>query len=171
MAFESNYVTMIGNLTEDPELRFTGGGAAVCKIRFASNRKFKTRDGQDQEETTFMDANCWRDMAENVAESLHKGDRVIVIGRLRKRSYENKDNQTVWVTEIEADEIAPSLRWARASVQRSQGGGGGGGGNYGGSSGGGGDRGGQQRSGGGGGGGGWDNGGSNVPPPSDEVPF
>ncbi len=167
MAYESNYVTMIGNLTEDPELRFTGGGAAVCKVRFASNRKFKTRDGQDQEETTFMDANCWRDMAENVAESLHKGDRIIVIGRLRKRSYENKDNQTVWVTEIEADEIAPSLRWAQANVRRSQGGGSQGGQRSGGDSGGG-----QQASsGGGGGGGGWDRGGANVPPPSDEVPF
>lgn len=158
MAFESNYVTMIGNLTEDPELRFTGGGAAVCKVRFASNRRFTTRDGQQQEETTFMDANCWRDMAENVAESLKKGDRVIVIGRLRKRSYENKDNQTVWVTEIEADEIAPSLRWARATPDKSQSGQGGGGQGGGGG----------QRSGGGGGGGDW---GNDVPPPSDEVPF
>ncbi len=156
MAFESNYVTMIGNLTEDPELRFTGGGAAVCKIRFASNRRYKTRDGQDQEETTFMDANCWRDMAENVAESLHKGDRVIVIGRLRKRSYENRDNQTVWVTEIEADEISPSLRWAQASVRRSSAGSGG------------------QRSQGSGGSSSGDDGAwgdANVPPPSDEVPF
>lgn len=166
MAFESNYVTMIGNLTKDPELRFTGNGAAVCSISFASNRRYQTRDGQQQEETTFMEATCWRDMAENVGESLHKGDRIIVIGRLRKRSYENKDNQTVWVTEIEADEIAPSLRWAQANVRKSQGSGGQGGDNA--------DRG-QRSSGGGGGnsgGGGWDNsGGGNVPPPSDEVPF
>jgi single-strand DNA-binding protein len=178
MAFESNYVTMIGNLTKDPELRFTGGGAAVCSISFASNRRYKTRDGQDQEETTFMEATCWRDMAENIGESLHKGDRIIVIGRLRKRSYENKEGQTVWVTEIEADEIAPSLRWARANVQRSQGGSGGGGGgfqNAGNASNAGGDQsrgenqGGGNRSG-GSGGGGWNDGGS-VPPSTDEVPF
>jgi single-strand DNA-binding protein len=118
MAYESNYVTMIGNLTEDPELRFTPNGAAVCTIRIASNRRYTGRDGQQQEETTFMNVNCWRDLAENVAESLTKGDRVIAIGRLRVRSYENQQGQTVWVTEIEADEVAPSLRWARASVSK-----------------------------------------------------
>ena len=88
----------------------------------ASNRRWTGKDGQQQEETTYLNVNCWRDLAENAAESLHKGDRVVVIGRLRVRSYENKDNQTVWVTEIEADEIAPSLRWARASVSRTSGG-------------------------------------------------
>ena len=81
-----------------------------------------------------MRVNCWRDMAENVAESLHKGDRAIVIGRIRVRSYEDQSGQTKWITEIEADEVAPSLRWARASVNKSSGssggGGGGGGGSY-----------------------------------------
>jgi single-strand DNA-binding protein len=127
MAFESNYITLIGNLTEDPELRFTPSGAAVCNIRIASNRRYTGRDGQQQEETTFMNVNCWRELAENVAETFHKGDRAIAIGRIKVRSYENKEGQTVWVTEIEADEVAPSLRWARASIQKSSGSGGSGG--------------------------------------------
>jgi single-strand DNA-binding protein len=118
VAFESNYITFIGNLTDDPDLRFTPSGVAVCSFRVASNRRWTGKDGQQQEETTFLSANCWRDMAENIAESLNKGDRVIVIGRVRVRSYENRDGQTVWVTEIEADEVAPSLRWATTSVSR-----------------------------------------------------
>jgi single-strand DNA-binding protein len=148
MAFESNYITFIGNLTEDPELRFTQGGAPVASFRVASNRRFTDRSGNQQEETTFLNVNAWRDLAENAAESLGKGDRVIVIGRVRVRSYENRENQTVWVTEIEADEIAPSLRWARAEVARVSGGGSGGGS------------------------GGASTGSSTPPPPSDEdVPF
>jgi single-strand DNA-binding protein len=149
MAFESNYITFIGNLTEDPELRFTQGGAPVASFRVASNRRFTDRSGNQQEETTFLNVNAWRDLAENAAESLGKGDRVIVIGRVRVRNYENREKQTVWVTEIEADEIAPSLRWARAEVARVSGGGSGGGG-----------------------GGGTSSGSSTPPPPSDEdVPF
>lgn len=127
MAFESNYITFIGNLTEDPELRFTQGGAPVASFRVASNRRYTDRSGNQQEETTFLNVNAWRDLAENAAESLGKGDRVIVIGRVRVRNYENRENQTVWVTEIEADEIAPSLRWARAEVARVSSGGSGGG--------------------------------------------
>jgi len=127
MAFESNYCTFIGNLTDDPELRFTQGGAAVTTIRLASNRRYTGRDGQEQEETTYLNVVAWRDLAENVAESFSKGDRAIAIGRLKVRSYENREGQTVWVTEIEADEIAPSLRWAKASIDRNSGGGGGGG--------------------------------------------
>ena len=119
MAFESNFITFIGNLTEDPDLRFTGGGTPVATLRVASNRRFTDRSGQQQEETTFLNVNAWRDLAENAAESLSKGDRVVVIGRVRVRNYENQQGQTVWVTEIEADEIAPSLRWARATVTRS----------------------------------------------------
>jgi single-strand DNA-binding protein len=121
VAFESNFITFIGNLTEDPELRFTSGGTGVATLRVASNRRFTDKSGQQQEETTFLNVNCWRELAENAAESLHKGDRVIVIGRVKVRSYENKEGQTVWVTEIEADEIAPSLRWARASVSKAGG--------------------------------------------------
>lgn len=129
MAFESNIMTLIGNLTQDPELRFTASGAAVVTVRVAQTRKFTDRNGQEREDTLFMNANCWRDQAENIAESLSKGDRVIVVGRVKTRSYENKDGQTVYVTEIEADEIAPSLKWARANVTKVRGNGGGG--NYG----------------------------------------
>jgi single-strand DNA-binding protein len=135
MAFESNYVTFIGNLTDDPELRFTQGGTPVATLRLASNRRWNDRDGQQQEETTYLNVTCWRDMAENVAESFHKGDRAIAIGRLKVRSYENREGQTVWTTEIEADEIAPSLRWAKANVTRSGGQGGQGGGGFSGGSG------------------------------------
>lgn len=99
----------MADLTDDPELRFTGGGAAVATLRVASNRRYTNRQGDQQEETTYLNVNCWRDLAENAAESLKKGDRVIVIGRIRVRSYENREGQTVWTTEIEADEVAPSL--------------------------------------------------------------
>jgi single-strand DNA-binding protein len=150
MAYESNFITMIGNLTDDPELRFTQGGTPVSNFRIASNRRYTGRDGQQQEETVFMTVNCWRDMAENAAESLSKGDRIIVIGRIKVRSYENREGQTVWVTEIEADEVAPSLRWARAEVNKTP------------RDSAGGDSGSKS------GGSGWDN----APPPSDDdVPF
>ncbi len=125
MAFESNLITFIGNLTDDPDLRFTGNGTPVATLRVASNRRYTDRSAQQQEETTFLNVNVWRDLAENSAESLGKGDRVVVIGRVRVRNYENQQGQTVWVTEIEADEIAPSLRWARAQVARTGGSGGG----------------------------------------------
>lgn len=121
MAYESNMISFVGNLTDDPEMRFTSSGTAVANLRVASTRRWTGRDGQQQEETTFLNVNAWRDLAENVAESLTKGDRVVVLGRIKVRSYENREGQTVWVTEIEADEIAPSLRWARAKVQRSSG--------------------------------------------------
>ena len=148
MAFESNYVTFIGNLTDDPELRFTQGGHAVCTIRLASNRRYQV-DGQEREETTYLNVVAWRDLADNVAETFSKGDRAIAIGKLKVRSYENREGQTVWVTEIEADEIAPSLRWAKASIDRVRSGGGGGGG-----------------------GGSMGSSGAGSPPPSDDdVPF
>lgn len=121
MAYESNFVTMVGNLTDDPELRFTPSGAPVCNVRVASNRRWTGRDGETQEETTFMNVSAWRDLAENMAESLHKGDRVVVIGRLRVRSYDDRDGITRWVTEIEADEVCPSLRWAKASITKTAG--------------------------------------------------
>ena len=121
MAFESNYVSLIGNLTDEPEIRFTGNGAAVCNVRLAVNRRWNDRDGNQQEETSFVTAIAWRSLAENVAESLHKGDRAIVLGRLRIRSYQDKEGQTRWVTEVEADEIAPSLRWAKAPPEKTSG--------------------------------------------------
>ena len=125
MAYEANIISFIGNLTADPDLRFTGGGAPVASFRVASNRKWTDKGGQQQEDVTYMNVNCWRDLAENAAESLNKGDRVIAIGRLKVRSYDNKEGVTVWVTEIEADEVAPSLRWARAQINRQSGNGGG----------------------------------------------
>ncbi len=126
--FNNNTATFIGNLTDDPEVRMTQGGVPVTTIRIASSRRYSDRDGNQQESTTYMNVVCWRDLAENVGRTLNKGDRVIAIGHLRVRSYENREGQTVWVTEIEADEVAPSLRWATASIERSRGGGGGGGG-------------------------------------------
>lgn len=119
MASHDNYITMVGNLVDEPDLRFTGNGAAVCSIRIASSRRFRDNDGNWQDgETTFMTINAWRSLGENMAESLRKGDRVVVMGRLRVRSYDDRDGQTRWVTEIEADEVAPSLRFASAKLSK-----------------------------------------------------
>lgn len=121
MAYENNFVVMVGNLTEDPQLRFLPSGVPVCNFRIATNRRWTDRDGQQQEETTFVNVNAWRGLGENAAETLHRGDRVVVIGRLRIRSYDDQQGQTRWVTEIEADEVAPSLRWARATITKVRG--------------------------------------------------
>ena len=147
-------ITVVGNLTDDPELRFTPSGAAVAKFRIASTPR--TLDRQSGEwkdgEPLFLACNIWRDAAEHVAESLQRGARVIVQGRLRQRSYETREGEKRTVYELEVDEIGPSLRYATAKVQRMSrsGGGGGGGGGFGASNGGGGNR--QPSSGGGGGG-------------------
>jgi len=138
-------ITVVGNLTADPELRFTPSGAAVANFTVASTpRTFdrQTNDWKDGE-ALFMRCNIWRDAAENVAESLTKGSRVIVSGRLKQRSYETREGEKRTIVELEVDEIGPSLRYATAKVNRaSRGGGtGGGGGNFG-SGGGGGNRGG-----------------------------
>ncbi|HWH33564.1 MAG TPA: single-stranded DNA-binding protein [Egibacteraceae bacterium] len=128
-----NVITIVGNLTDDPELRYTPNGVAVANCRVAVNRRMfnKESNSWDDKLDGYFTINVWRDYAENVAESLSKGTRVLVTGRLISRSYEDKEGQTRWVTEIEADEICPSLRWATAKitkVNRSGGGGGGGGG-------------------------------------------
>ncbi len=144
-------ITVIGNLTADPELRFTPSGAAVANFTVASTpRAFdrQTNEWKDGE-ALFMRCNIWRDAAENVAESLTKGSRVIVSGRLKQRSYETREGEKRTVVELEVDEIGPSLRYATAKVNRASRGGGGGGGNAG-SGGGGGNRGGGGNSGGGG---------------------
>jgi single-strand DNA-binding protein len=145
-------ITVVGNLTDDPELRFTPSGAAVAKFRIASTPR--TLDRQSGEwkdgEPLFLACNIWRDAAEHVAESLQRGTRVIVQGRLRQRSYETREGEKRTVYELEVDEIGPSLRYATAKVQRMNRSGGGGGG-FGASNGGGGNR---QSSGGNGGGGG-----------------
>jgi len=146
-------ITVVGNLTDDPELRFTPSGAAVAKFRIASTPR--TLDRQSGEwkdgEPLFLACNIWRDAAEHVAESLQRGARVIVQGRLRQRSYETREGEKRTVYELEVDEIGPSLRYATAKVQRMNRSGGGGGGGFGASGGGGG---GNRQSGGGGGGGG-----------------
>ncbi|MDQ0674919.1 MULTISPECIES: single-stranded DNA-binding protein [Micrococcaceae] len=134
-------ITVIGNLTNDPELRFTPSGSAVANFTIASTPR--TFDRQSNEwkdgETLFLRAAVWREAAENVAESLTKGMRVIVTGRLKSRSYETKEGEKRTVIELEVDEIGPSLRYANAKVNRTQrsGGQGGQGGFGGGNSGGG----------------------------------
>src|SRR5262249_53373897 len=136
-------ITVIGNLTDDPELRFTPSGAAVAKFRVASTPRFldkQTNEWKDGE-PLFLTCNVWRQAAENVAESLQRGARVIVSGRLRQRSYETREGEKRTVFELEVDEIGPSLRYATAKVQkmsRSSGGSGGGFGSGGGNHGGGG---------------------------------
>jgi single-strand DNA-binding protein len=133
-------ITVVGNLTEDPELRFTPSGAAVAKFRVASTPRFLDRQTNDWKdgEPLFLTCNVWRQAAENCAESLQRGARVIVSGRLRQRSYGTREGEKRTVMELEVDEIGPSLRYATAKVQkmsRSSGGGGGygsGGGNNGG---------------------------------------
>ena len=147
-------ITVVGNLTDDPELRFTPSGAAVAKFRIASTPR--TLDRQSGEwkdgEPLFLACNIWRDAAEHVAESLQRGARVIVQGRLRQRSYETREGEKRTVYELEVDEIGPSLRYATAKVQKmSRSGGGGGGFGSGSGSGGGGANRPQQPSGGGGG--------------------
>jgi single-strand DNA-binding protein len=126
-------ITVIGNLTADPELRFTPSGAAVANFTVASTPR--TFDRQTNEwkdgEALFLRCSIWREAAENVAESLTKGARVIVSGRLKQRSYETREGEKRTVVELECDEIGPSLRYATAKVNRASRGGGGGGGNYG----------------------------------------
>ncbi|HYQ73656.1 single-stranded DNA-binding protein [Cellulomonas sp.] len=123
-------ITIIGNLTNDPELRFTPSGAAVANFTVASTPR--TFDRQSNEwkdgETLFLRCSVWREAAENVAESLTKGTRVIVSGRLVQRSYETREGEKRTVYELQVDEVGPSLRYASAKVTRTQRSGGGGGG-------------------------------------------
>ena len=113
----TNSVTLIGNLVDDPELRFTPSGVAMAKVRFAVNRRYQ-RNGEWQEETSFFGGTLWREAAENAAESLQKGTRVIVTGRLEQRSWETQEGEKRSVVEVSIDEMGPSLRWATAQVTR-----------------------------------------------------
>ena len=129
MAAGDTTITLIGNLTDDPELRFTSSGAAVAKFRVASTPRFMDRQSGEWKdgEALFLSCNVWRQAAEHVAESLQRGMRVIVSGRLRQRTYETREGEKRTVFELEVDEIGPSLRYATAKVQkmtRSSGGGG-----------------------------------------------
>jgi len=165
-----NVITVIGNVTRDPEVRYTPNGQANANFGVAVNRRWQNRQTNEWEErVSFLNVVCWREMAENVAESVSKGTRVVVTGRLEQRSWETEQGEKRSVVEIVADDIGPSLRFATAKVEkidrRSGGdfgggsGGGSGGGNSGGGGGGGGSRPQSQPSGGqpsGSGGGGYD---------------
>ena len=157
-----NSVNVCGNVTRDPELRFTASGQATATFGVAVNRRWQNRQSSEWEESvSYFNVVCWRELAENVAESLHKGSRVMVVGRLEQRSWEDQAGAKKSVVEIVADEVGPSLRWASAQVTRNERRGEVGGGR------------GEMSSGGGGGG---RSTGSNEPPPSgdygyDEEPF
>ena len=128
MAAGDTVITLVGNLVDDPELRFTPSGAAVAKFRIASTPRFldkQTNEWKDGE-SLFLSCNVWRQAAENAAESLTKGMRVIVQGRLKQRSYETREGEKRTVFEVEVDEVGPSLKSATAKVTKAQRGGGGG---------------------------------------------
>jgi len=154
-------ITVVGNLTKDPEIRYTSGGRGQASFGIAVSRRYQV-NGEWQEQTSFFNVVAWGTLAENAAASLTKGTRVVVTGRLEQRSYETKEGEKRSVVEVIADEIGPSLRWARADIERVAAGAGGGGGGTGGF-----DRGGS-------GGGGGSRGGSSAggdPVYGDEEPF
>lgn len=163
MAAGDTNITVIGNMVADPELRFTPSGAAVASFRIASTPRFFDKQANEWRDgdSLFLTCNVWRQYAENVAESLSKGMRVIVTGRLKQRSYETREGEKRTVFEVEVDDVGPALRNATAKVNRVQreGGGGGGGRSF-------------DNNGGGGGGGfaaaddPWA-----TPPPSEAPPF
>ncbi len=154
-------ITVVGNLTREPELRFTQGGKGVASFGLAVSRRFQV-NGEWQEKTSFFNVSAWDNLGENVAATLTKGMRVIVTGRLEIREYEAREGGKRTSVDITADEIGPSLRWARATVERTERTDGGqGGGNYGG----GGNSGGGQR------GGGSSGGRAADPVYGDEEPF
>jgi single-strand DNA-binding protein len=113
MAFD-NTLTVVGNMTRDPELRYTANGVAVTDFGLAWNRK----DKDDNEVVSFFDVTCWRDLAEHVAESLGKGIRVVVHGRMEQDTWENDQGEKRSKVKVIAEEVAPSLRWATVTVQK-----------------------------------------------------
>ena len=116
-----NTVTVVGNITRDPELRFTASGQANVKLGLAVNRRWQNRQTQEWEEaTSFFDIVCWGGLAENVGNSLSKGARIIVTGRLEQRSWETQEGDKRYATEIVADDIGPSLRWATVSIEKNE---------------------------------------------------
>ncbi|MEO7803489.1 MAG: single-stranded DNA-binding protein [Actinomycetota bacterium] len=116
----SNSVTVAGNLTRDPELKYTPSGAAVVKFGLAVNRSYTNRNGDKVEQTSFVNVSAWASLAENVAESLHVGDRVIVNGRLESHSWETEEGQKRSTIEIQADEVGPSIRWATVTINKTK---------------------------------------------------
>ncbi len=116
-----NSVTLVGNVIRDPELRFTPSGLASCNFSIAVNRRKLNQQTQEWDESTsFFDVTCWREMAENVSESLHKGSRVIVTGRLEQRTWETPDGDKRSKVQVVAEEVGPSLRWASAQVSKNE---------------------------------------------------
>jgi single-strand DNA-binding protein len=114
-----NQITIVGNLTRDPELRYTPNGAALVKFGIAWSRRAPDESGQWRDvETAFYNVTAWKSLAENIAETLTQGTRVVVVGRLRTHSWETPEGDKRSQVEIEADEVAPSLRWATAKVER-----------------------------------------------------
>ena len=137
-----NTITLVGNLTRDPELRYTTGGRGVASFGLAVNRRYQV-NGEWQEQTSFFNVVAWGQLGENAAATLTKGSRTIVFGRLEQRSWETQDGEKRSVVEVVADELGPSLRWAQAQIERNErssteggfgGGGAGGGGGGGGGS-------------------------------------
>lgn len=119
------YVNVTGNLTEDPELRYTNSGTPYARLRIAENHQFTNRDGNKVEKTSYHTVVCWRELAENVANSVRKGMRVMVSGRQEDRSFQTESGENRNVKEITADEVGASMRWATADVTRIRGGQGG----------------------------------------------
>lgn len=116
-----NTVNLVGNITRDPELRFTASGQAMATFGLAVSRRWQNRQTNEwEEQTSFIDVVCWANLAENVAESLAKGSRVIVEGRLDQRSWETENGDKRSKVEVTADEIGPSLRWATAQVSKNE---------------------------------------------------
>ena len=113
-----NTITVVGNLTRDPELRYTPTGQAVVKFGIAVNRFYVNRNGEKVEQTDFFNVNAWRSVAVNVAESLTTGARVLVTGRLQSRNWETEDGQKRSAVEIEAEEVAASLRFATVAITK-----------------------------------------------------
>src|SRR5829696_8403213 len=152
-----NTVTLVGNVTRDPELRYTTGGRGVASFGMAVNRRYQV-NGEWQEQTSFFNVVAWGTLGENAAACVTKGTRLVVFGRLEQRSWETQDGEKRTVVEVIADELGPSLRWAQAQVEKTArtGGDSGGGGNFG-----------------GGGGGNAPSGGGRAPDPiyGDEEPF
>lgn len=113
----SNTFTVVGNLTGEPELRFTQGGVPLCSGGIASNRRYQV-NGEWQEQTSFFNFTAWRDLAENMAATLSKGMRVVATGRLEQKNWKDKDGNDRTTFDFVIDEIGPSLRWATADVTR-----------------------------------------------------
>jgi single-strand DNA-binding protein len=143
-----NAVQLVGNITRDPELRYTPAGQATATFGLAVNRRWQNRQTQEWEEaTSFFDIVCWRDLAEHASSSLSRGTRVIVIGRMEQRSWETQEGDKRSKVEVVADEVGPSLRWATVDINKvERAGGNSGGGNYGNGGGGGGNSGGNSGS-------------------------